>query len=95
MMNTLADIQFEEDVLVDEVEVTTSTLIVHNDEVNTFDWVIQALIDVCKHTTEQAEQCSYLIHYKGKYAVKHGSLSTLKPMKDAITERGISATIES
>ena len=94
-MNTLADIQFEEDVLVDEVEVTTSTLIVHNDEVNTFDWVIQALIDVCKHTTEQAEQCSYLIHYKGKYAVKHGSLSTLKPMKDAITERGISATIES
>ena len=95
MMNTLADIQFEEDVLVDEVEVTTSSLIVHNDEVNTFDWVIQALIDVCKHTTEQAEQCSYLIHYKGKYAVKHGSLSTLKPMKDAITERGISATIES
>jgi ATP-dependent Clp protease adaptor protein ClpS len=95
MMNTLADIQFEEDVLVDEVAVTTSKLIVHNDEVNTFDWVIQALIDVCKHTTEQAEQCSYLIHYKGKYAVKHGSLSTLKPMKDAITERGISATIES
>ena len=94
-MNTLADIQFEEDVLVDEVEVTTSSLIVHNDEVNTFDWVIQALIDVCKHTTEQAEQCSYLIHYKGKYAVKHGSMSTLKPMKDAITERGISATIES
>ncbi|MCW3126001.1 MAG: Clp protease ClpS [Bacteroidetes bacterium] len=94
-MNTLADIQFEEDVLVEEVDVTTSRLIVYNDEVNTFDWVIQALIDVCKHTFEQAEQCSYFIHYKGKYAVKTGSLEKLKPMKDAITERGISATIES
>lgn len=94
-MNTLADIQFEEDVLVEEVDVMTSKLIVHNDEVNTFDWVIQALIDVCKHTFEQAEQCSYFIHYKGKYAVKTGSLEKLKPMKDAITERGISATIES
>jgi ATP-dependent Clp protease adaptor protein ClpS len=94
-MNTLADIQFEEDVMVEEVDVMTSKLIVHNDEVNTFDWVIQALIDVCKHTFEQAEQCSYFIHYKGKYAVKTGSLEKLKPMKDAITERGISATIES
>jgi ATP-dependent Clp protease adaptor protein ClpS len=94
-MNTLADIQFEEDVLVEEVDVMTSKLVVHNDEVNTFDWVIQALIDVCKHTFEQAEQCSYFIHYKGKYAVKTGSLEKLKPMKDAITERGISATIES
>lgn len=94
-MNTLADIQFEEDVLVEEIEVTTSRLIIHNDEVNTFEWVIEALIEVCKHTFEQAEQCSYLIHYKGKYAVKHGSLAKLKPMKDAITERGISATIES
>ena len=94
MMNTLADIRFEEEIMVDELEVTTSRLIIHNDEVNTFDWVIQALIDVCKHTVEQAEQCSYLIHYKGKYAVKSGSLSRLKPMKDAITDRGISATIE-
>lgn len=93
-MNTLADIQFEEEVLVDELELTTSRLIVHNDEVNTFDWVIQALMEVCKHTLEQAEQCSYLIHYKGKYAVKSGALSKLKPMKDAITERGINATIE-
>ncbi len=93
-MNTLADIQFEEEVLVDELELTTSRLIIHNDEVNTFDWVIQALIEVCKHTLEQAEQCSYLIHYKGKYAVKSGAFSKLKPMKDAITERGINATIE-
>jgi ATP-dependent Clp protease adaptor protein ClpS len=69
-------------------------LILHNDDHNTFEWVIEALIDVCKHSTEQAEQCSYIIHSKGKYAVKHGSFKTLKPMKDAITERGINATIE-
>ena len=43
---------------------------------------------------EQAEQCAYLIHNKGKYAVKHGSMDRLRPMKDAITERGINATIE-
>ena len=69
-------------------------LILQNDEVNTFDWVIETLVEVCKHTVEQAEQCSYIIHHKGKYAVKHGSLETLRPMKDAITDRGINATIE-
>lgn len=93
-MNTLSDIQFEEDILVEEVDTITSKLVLHNDDVNTFEWVIDTLIDVCKHTFEQAEQCSYIIHYKGKYAVKHGSLEKLKPMKDAITERGINATIE-
>lgn len=69
-------------------------LILHNDDVNTFEWVIDTLIDVCKHTIEQAEQCSYIIHHKGRYAVKHGSFEVLKPMKDAITDRGINATIE-
>ena len=93
-MNTLSDIQFEEDVLIEEVDVITSKLILHNDDINTFEWVIDALVEVCKHTYEQAEQCSFIIHYKGKYAVKHGSFERLKPMKDAITERGISATIE-
>ena len=93
-MNTLSDIQFEEDVLVEEVDVITSKLVLHNDDINTFEWVIDALVEVCKHTYEQAEQCSFIIHYKGKYAVKHGSFERLKPMKDAITERGINATIE-
>jgi ATP-dependent Clp protease adaptor protein ClpS len=93
-MNTLSDIQFEQDIVVEEVDVTTSKLVLHNDDINTFDWVIDALIDVCKHTHEQAEQCSYIIHHKGRYAVKHGSWEKLKPMKDAITDRGISATIE-
>jgi ATP-dependent Clp protease adaptor protein ClpS len=70
------------------------SLIVWNDEVNTFEWVIETLMEVCGHTTEQAEQCAYLIHFKGKYAVKNGDYEELKPFCDAITERGIGATIE-
>ncbi|HRO47295.1 ATP-dependent Clp protease adaptor ClpS [Agriterribacter sp.] len=69
-------------------------LIVWNDEVNTFEWVIETLEEVCGHTHEQAEQCAYIIHFKGKYAVKQGEYDELKPQCDAITERGIGATIE-
>lgn len=69
-------------------------LIVWNDEVNTFEWVIDTLIDVCRHTPEQAEQSAMIIHTKGKYSVKEGSYDTLKPMCDTITERGIGATVE-
>lgn len=80
------------DVLTDTT--TPYQLIVWNDEVNTFDWVIETLIAVCGHTTEQAEQCALLIHTQGKYAVKNGEYDELKPMCDAITDRGIGATIE-
>ena len=69
-------------------------LIVWNDNVNTFEWVIETLVEVCGHTEAQAEQCALFIHYKGKYAVKTGDYDTLKPMCDEITERGIGATIE-
>ncbi|HEY8894739.1 MAG TPA: ATP-dependent Clp protease adaptor ClpS [Niastella sp.] len=69
-------------------------LIVWNDEVNTFEWVIETLVEVCGHSTEQAEQCAYIIHFQGKYAVKQGSYDELKPQCDAITDRGIGATIE-
>ncbi len=72
----------------------TCNLIVWNDDINTFEWVIETLMEVCGHTHEQAEQCSYFIHYKGKYAVKNGSYEDLKPQCDAITERGINATVE-
>src|ERR1041385_5365562 len=72
----------------------TYNLIVWNDEVNTFDWVIETLVDVCGHTPEQAEQCAFIIHFHGKYAVKQGDYETLRPMREAITERGINATIE-
>ena len=72
----------------------TCQLVVWNDEVNTFEWVIATLILVCGHNAEQAEQCAMIIHTKGKYSVKEGSYEFLKPMCDAITERSIGATIE-
>lgn len=68
-------------------------LVVFNDDVNTFDHVIETLIMVCKHTQEQAEQCTWLIHYKGKCAVKSGSFDFLRPMREAICEAGIDARI--
>jgi ATP-dependent Clp protease adaptor protein ClpS len=69
-------------------------LVVYNDDINTFEWVIQSLVEICNHTFEQAEQCAIYIHYKGKYAVKHGTEDELIPMKDALHDRGISAAVE-
>jgi ATP-dependent Clp protease adaptor protein ClpS len=85
--------------LQEEVETITAiqhsySLIVWNDEVNSFDWVIETLIQVCGHSKEQAEQCAIIIDSKGKYSVKEGEYDVLKPMCDAITDRGIGATIE-
>lgn len=77
-------------------EVLTSDmneLIVFNDDVNTFEHVIQTLIHVCKHSPEQAEQCTLIIHYKGKCTVKLGTVDELAPMRQAICEKGISAEI--
>jgi ATP-dependent Clp protease adaptor protein ClpS len=70
------------------------SLILWNDDVNTFDWVIVTLMDVCGHSEEQAEQCAFIVHFKGKCAVKNGSYEELKPLCDKITERGIGATVE-
>lgn len=90
--------QFDEleDVLVEDYTGTgeQSQLIVYNDDFNTFDWVIRCFMEVCNHTQEQSEQLSLLVHFKGKATVKTGSLNLLKPMKDALTERGLSAVIE-
>lgn len=69
-------------------------LIVWNDEVNTFEWVIDTLMEICGHSQPQAEQCAIIIDSKGKYAVKNGEYETLKPMRDNINDRGINATIE-
>lgn len=86
--------QVETDVLTEDAYDYPFSLIVWNDEVNTFEWVIETLVEVCGHSQEQAEQCAMLIHTKGKYAVKNGAYDDLKPQCDAITERGIGATIE-
>ena len=77
----------------EQLSVESNSLIVYNDDYNTFDHVIDTLIKVCKHSIEQAEQCTYLIHYKGKCAVKMGSKEDLKPMSEAICEAGIDARI--
>lgn len=82
-----------------ETDVLTATenpfqLIVWNDEVNTFQHVIDTLMEICGHSAEQAEQCAMIIHSQGKYAVKSGNYDELKLMCDAITDRGIGATVE-
>ncbi len=80
--------------ILEAIEITElKDLIVFNDDVNTFEHVIETLIKVCKHTPEQAEQCTLLIHYKGKCAVKKGSYEELRPMREAICEVGIDAKI--
>ena len=86
--------QYEEEIGVLTMREDPYSLVVWNDEVNTFEWVIETLVEVCGHSTEQAEQCAYIIHFQGKYAVKNGTYEDLKPQCDAITERGIGATIE-
>ncbi len=88
--------QVKEDVETELLDTLAASynLIVWNDEVNTFDWVIETLVEVCGHTAEQAEQCAFIIHFQGKYAVKQGDYETLNPMREAIINRGINATIE-
>lgn len=83
-----------EEVLVVEKTQETKKLVVFNDEVNTFDHVIATLQDVCDHSPEQAEQCTMIIHYNGKCSVKEGDKKKLRPMWEAILDRGISAAIQ-
>ncbi|MDX5338964.1 MAG: ATP-dependent Clp protease adaptor ClpS [Cyclobacteriaceae bacterium] len=84
----------EVEVLLEELlDQEDSDLVVFNDDVNTFDHVIKVLIQVCNHSPEQAEQCTLIIHYKGKCAVKKGSKAELKPMCEAILDAGIQAAI--
>ena len=95
-MKTKEHISPDVDIDVDVLEEHDSPfqLIVWNDDVNSFDWVIDTLIKVCGHEPEQAEQCTLLIHFKGKCSVKNGGYDTLKSMKVAIIDRGINATVE-
>lgn len=88
--------ELEEGVLLEEALETDNghALLVYNDEVNTFDFVIKTLIEVCEHSPEQAEQCTLIIHHNGKCSVKEGGFDFLKPMRNAICDRGISAKIQ-
>jgi len=76
-----------------EQEAPLFDLVVFNDDVNTFDWVIETLIEVCDHEVEQAEQCAFIVHYKGKCTVKSGDFETLEPMQRALSNRNLSAEV--
>jgi len=90
------DILIEEDILVEDAidSGEVAHLVVFNDDHNTFEWVIESFMKVCKHTELQSEQLSMIIHLKGKATVKMATMKVLKPMKDALIDRGLSAHIE-
>ena len=83
--------KFREDFLLEREE--GKFLVLHNDDKHTFDFVIDALIEICQHNSLQAEQCTMIVHLKGKCSVKEGSLELLKPYKDELIRKGLSATI--
>ena len=85
--------QYEEEVLVLEETDDVYKLVLHNDDIHTFDYVIDALIEICKHTLEQAEQCTILVHFKGKCTVKTGSMDVLKPMHEKLISRELTSEI--
>ncbi|HCY43244.1 MAG TPA: Clp protease ClpS [Prolixibacteraceae bacterium] len=84
--------EFNEEI--DEQNKQERFLVLHNDDYHTFDYVIDALIEVCEHDVSQAEQCTLLVHYKGKCDVKKGSFSYLRPLKKALTQKKLKATID-
>jgi ATP-dependent Clp protease adaptor protein ClpS len=86
--------ELEEDVLFATDLSESYQLVVWNDDINTFNWVIKALMDICHMAAQQAEQCSLLIHHKGKCGVKEGDYDELKTLRDAIADRSINATVE-
>ena len=85
--------KIQEDVDVAEKESNLNEIVLYNDDVNTFDHVINSLIFACEHTPEQAEQCSIIVHYKGKCTVKTGALKELEPQCSMLLEAGLSAEI--
>lgn len=82
-----------EEVLLEEAVQTQNEIVLYNDDVNTFDHVIETLIQVCDHSPEQAEQCSIIVHYNGKCTVKTGDFDDLKPRCSMLLEAGLSAEI--
>ncbi len=95
------DVETEVDVDVDLEEALAdvgggraSRIVVYNDDHNTFEWVIQCFMEILDHSPEQSEQLAYIIHFKGKATVKTAAFPVLKPLKDALVDRGLSAVIE-
>ncbi|MFC5683341.1 ATP-dependent Clp protease adaptor ClpS [Flavobacterium sp. MAHUQ-51] len=90
-MSTIEKVR--EKVSVQEITTKNNEIILYNDDVNTFDHVIETLMRVCEHTPEQAEQCSLIVHYNGKCTVKTGPMDKLKPQCTQLLEAGLSAEI--
>jgi ATP-dependent Clp protease adaptor protein ClpS len=85
--------EISEELLLEEDTVQQNEIVLFNDEVNTFDHVINTLMSVCEHSPEQAEQCSLIVHYKGKCTVKTGEYDDLKPRCSKLLQAGLSAEI--
>ncbi len=86
-----------EEALLEEVRSETGPvreIILHNDDVNTFDHVILSLMEICDHDPIQAEQCAMIVHYNGKCSVKRGTFDQLEPKCTALLDRGLSADIQ-
>jgi ATP-dependent Clp protease adaptor protein ClpS len=80
--------------VMEPVQQQNHDLILYNDDFNTFDWVIESLMKICHHDSIQAEQCAHLVHHVGKCGIKRGSVKELRPLCEALLDRGLSATIE-
>lgn len=95
-MNINNQTKENEDILVDDIITSgeQAELIVLNDDYNTFEWVIECFIDLLNHTSEQAEQSAWIVHTKGRASVKLGVYEVLKPLREALVDRGLSAIIE-
>ncbi len=95
MSEKYSPIEKEDIQVLDQIENDLGArLVVYNDDINTFDWVIQCLMEILQHTEVQAEQLSLMIHFKGKATVMSAAYNKLKPKKDALVDRGLSAVIE-
>ena len=79
---------------VDEILSKPYRLVLHNDDYNSFDWVITCLMKICKHEQDQASQCAHIVHFSGKCDVKYGDLETISTMTDKLKNAGLSATME-
>lgn len=86
--------QEEDELLVAYQDALGAKLLLYNDDVNTFDHVIDCLVEICQHDLHQAEQCALLVHYKGKATVKEGEFDSLRIMCEGLCDRGLSAVVE-
>lgn len=84
----------ETEIKSDETTSKSYRLMLHNDDYNTFDWVITCLIRICGHSNEQATQCANIVHYKGKCDVKYGTVDVISVMKEKLINAGLSVTME-